>query len=1097
MKSFQQFTEAANLQQVFIELQTKIKSLNSPVLAIRAIRDSVNEHRILLDDNYFEAIAKQIREMWKGQLDGDKKMINAVIIDIWAGLSPTGYGKSNRSHSSYSLIDFAHTLFVTQPPEFFIVEFAKMAKDAYLSGASELMGYPISSVRVISQRYYTKIYEYDAMSKLAELKSILGYGYPNLLTQESGRLMEALGWYDDRVDPQSYGYTVREAIRTMKVQTVPAVFYWETLVDEAMLEELLDRRLGSLLDQCNFSYEENTAVMGKMIRYSIQTKTVADHYVEYFINLSLIRRVIWLKTNESNYLKQPKLFMDFYTAIFENIVLKNAKAQTESTGGYENGDLTGPLKNFLKAFAEMELEPPDSIIEACLMVPETTIAMINDWKITGKTRNILIDRLEQSIEKFSTARRARILQRRINDIDEGANTYEGGVIALLRKYLPYIKIEKSGDVEDGFLNWVSLKVLRQHGEISYEKTPDIIKWLFDGYVAIGDQFEQYGNPEKYYKIYGADFMEGVKLSVDAANYILSSFVVDDKKFVNWKKVLKTNIVGRDQVMSWLRNLEPLYNSDNVNDGEGVKSRKAEMLKEILELLKTNHPDEYFNFVMERTSDNELKQKLADSMTDEQLKTYVIAVLRQGRDYFRKFDYIQLGKLKSITEELLNSSDSSVTYLKDTMKSMQPLYFVPRKKAEVYNRYYNGIFLHATGNLKKTLQTFSSDSTAELCVSTIRTNSIFRSPSLDKTNVILIGFAEIKMLFDFDAYTERTSGGQRVATKSVDTELDEPDEHEQSIADKWYEYAKMLGKEPNFNEKLYMDEGIMDVQDVDEVLLAVIADNPANASERQIGSYDEDGNWHKVHFIDYYTKALKEFNPYIKVITNSQYEKLHSSNQLMNYLIRLKEHNDLEREKADEKHHNYDDMYDESMSFKDFVLKESKMNIDLAAAYELFSQDYIKATGKTWSQDKFFSRAANWEFWGDENGYVAVRPQKSGFYKLVGMAGSDKSKYKGFKELISMGVPLWGMVSKNIADMAGKMGMRVPNWMERTIMKKMIGSSVFGDAKIIEYTNDGGITFEYPDIGQTTKYFIGTQAYYQKAKQMFKSQIKDKMTSFDK
>lgn len=156
-----------------------------------------------------------------------------------------------------------------------------------------------------------------------------------------------------------------------------------------------------------------------------------------------------------------------------------------------------------------------------------------------------------------------------------------------------------------------------------------------------------------------------------------------------------------------------------------------------------------------------------------------------------------------------------------------------------------------------------------------------------------------------------------------------------------------------------------------------------------------------------------------------------------------------------------------------------IDIDLDRAYELFQQEYLNATGQSWSKEKFLNRAHSWKFYGDEQGFIAVRPQQSGFCKLVGSAGNNKSKYKGFKEALSQGLPLWGMVSKDIVGLLVKLGFKTPNFIERKLLEKMLSKNVLGDAEIIEYTKDGGVTLRYPDIGVVTKYFVGSPAYWKK------------------
>jgi hypothetical protein len=172
------------------------------------------------------------------------------------------------------------------------------------------------------------------------------------------------------------------------------------------------------------------------------------------------------------------------------------------------------------------------------------------------------------------------------------------------------------------------------------------------------------------------------------------------------------------------------------------------------------------------------------------------------------------------------------------------------------------------------------------------------------------------------------------------------------------------------------------------------------------------------------------------------------------------------------------------SFKTFFESMNPDNIDLNKAYDIFNKEYLESTGKSWSKDKFLGRARNWTFYGDENGYVAIRPQRSGFVKLVGAAGSDKSKFKGFKELISENSPVWGMVDDRIASLLTKLGFRGPNKIEMLIFNKLIKSDQFkdvlGGAEILNIEGSA-VTLKYPDVGTVTKYFMGSPTYWSKLK----------------
>lgn len=152
------------------------------------------------------------------------------------------------------------------------------------------------------------------------------------------------------------------------------------------------------------------------------------------------------------------------------------------------------------------------------------------------------------------------------------------------------------------------------------------------------------------------------------------------------------------------------------------------------------------------------------------------------------------------------------------------------------------------------------------------------------------------------------------------------------------------------------------------------------------------------------------------------------------------------------------------------------NVNLDQAYEIFKKSYEESTGASWSKDKFLSRARNWKFYGDDNGYVSVRPQRSGLYKLVGVAGSPKSIYKGLHELLSENRPIWGMISADMVPMAKKVGFIQPTGYIIKAMMKLIPKSVFGD---VDFTvnHDGSLTFQYSDVGDATKYFIANKLYF--------------------
>lgn len=181
---------------------------------------------------------------------------------------------------------------------------------------------------------------------------------------------------------------------------------------------------------------------------------------------------------------------------------------------------------------------------------------------------------------------------------------------------------------------------------------------------------------------------------------------------------------------------------------------------------------------------------------------------------------------------------------------------------------------------------------------------------------------------------------------------------------------------------------------------------------------------------------------------------------------------------EEQQHTQDNTDDEQANKQTYKYKDSS-NIDLDKAYETFKKSYEESTGQSWDIEHFKNRASNWVFYGDENGYISLRPQNSGLYKLTGVAGSKKSIGKALVDLMSDNIPVWGMVNSEIKDMANKAGfISPPGWVVAAMIKK-IPSYVFGNASIKNINSDGGLTFNYANLqGDITKYFIANRAYYQ-------------------
>lgn len=166
---------------------------------------------------------------------------------------------------------------------------------------------------------------------------------------------------------------------------------------------------------------------------------------------------------------------------------------------------------------------------------------------------------------------------------------------------------------------------------------------------------------------------------------------------------------------------------------------------------------------------------------------------------------------------------------------------------------------------------------------------------------------------------------------------------------------------------------------------------------------------------------------------------------------------------------------ESKRFNDFTPEEKRQ------IFNVFTQSYVKATGVSWDERKFYGRANEWLFFGDPSGFITLRPQKSGYYKLTGVAGSPKSIMRAMQELTATNYPIWGMLTQDLAGMLTKrFGFRMPNRLESFVISKLITNNVFGNVEF-KRNPDGSITFNYADVGEATKVFVGNREYYKKVR----------------
>ena len=312
-----------------------------------------------------------------------------------------------------------------------------------------------------------------------------------------------------------------------------------------------------------------------------------------------------------------------------------------------------------------------------------------------------------------------------------------------------------------------------------------------------------------------------------------------------------------------------------------------------------------------------------------------------------------------------------------------------------------------------------------------------------------------------------------------------------VSDRYYTYqyySFILSHAKNRYREIFRLFKFMDLSDIDQSMLDKLSKNmtytykfidevliPKGIDINEIFEADAYSKWSPLKH------AILQDSGYTKLIARKYYNW---KNLPKKFKETLKYENIPSNSTLQESHiFSFDGYYENLM--------ESLISntIDMDRAYEIFNQEYLQSTGKSWSKDKFLNRVRNWEFWGDENGFVTTRRQNSGFVKLVGAAGSDKSKYKGFKELASKNLPVWGMVDAKIQGLLKKMGYRGPNMVERLAFQGLLKSgkmdAVLGGAKLESIKGDQ-ITLTYPDIGTVTKYFMGSPEYWKMMHRSFLS-----------
>jgi len=96
--------------------------------------------------------------------------------------------------------------------------------------------------------------------------------------------------------------------------------------------------------------------------------------------------------------------------------------------------------------------------------------------------------------------------------------------------------------------------------------------------------------------------------------------------------------------------------------------------------------------------------------------------------------------------------------------------------------------------------------------------------------------------------------------------------------------------------------------------------------------------------------------------------------------------------------------------------------------------------------------------------------------------------KAFNDLMSENKPVWGLVSSDIKGMLNKVVMKSPSTLLLRMFLKQIPSNVLSGAELLGVDSSGGVKLKYMDLGETTKYFVGNGAYYQKLAEAVKNNL---------
>ena len=417
-----------------------------------------------------------------------------------------------------------------------------------------------------------------------------------------------------------------------------------------------------------------------------------------------------------------------------------------------------------------------------------------------------------------------------------------------------------------------------------------------------------------------------------------SFYNENGKIDVWERWMERNIYG-NLVKSWDNRGNERLNDEKIDEkGQLMKTKirkeNGKLYVKHIEVFEKKQPNRKPNKIYDYyEGENGVEQEIKyEYRYDEDgreiykkensiLDNRVIETVREYWDdgvnkNIRRYENGKLTKEESFTK-------------KGDRKLPESLSKIAEKRAEEYNRKYHGIFLHSASmyDIKNLIKIKEDGNKAEICVSTLRSNTVFQSGS---DRVVIVGFGNIRELYDYDSYSERDEDGSRYATQMTDGG-DNPDLH--NIRKDHIE---------GYDDKYHYDEGFMDFSNAEVVAVFADYDYVINnwVSVDDGGNMYSDAIMYKKELpkiyktynsyvsdrvdkikVTSFKEFIKKIDPNIKVIGLKDFNKLQNSEELMRLMYKLKGEKESS-EIMDEPLHPYEEKTN-FKTFKQYVMEDYK------------------------------------------------------------------------------------------------------------------------------------------------------------------------------